>query len=624
MSCSKSQDRDVETVIVPNQEDEDALEVIADVAKALLRANDFFKSRPDWYKDFVASKSVPLLHSTPQAKEDAEALARAEIIREVLEPANEVSRDVSSWISKQWSFCDAQIKSLRIRSWFMAIPDEILSVILKFAARQKYGNTYADFAVKHTVKEATKLSHVCSRFRNVVLRVADVWNCVSPSMHPDAVSTCFDRCGPSGFNVLFSGGSFEKDNHSFFRQIAEKAHLWNRFELIFYPDLQYYVPAMLIPDLDTLRSESIGINTSLLNQLVIHYPFRVLKDEIYNGLEKDALHFYSTWSSPSLRSMSCKNFVPIPFPGTSALSYISIELAFHFHESGICAYNATAIASFLSSCQALTNFSMKIRACTAVIPSPPNQKYMTSHVKSMELLFACCTETVVSSFLDAVSFPDVESLRVSCNSRGLEDYGSGVQHLPVLDAAFPYDNVFPKLSHLELIISSADPCNPHLTRFAPARPVSLPFAKFSRIRSLLLTTETTLLKPLPETLHMPNLKDLHVTNCWGMTYDWFCAMYKKMVLSQDVETAPIRLLVDGTAWDDYFGVTFGKYLSGTLTSDADVDRDLCKKEVTVIVSPGDIGADDFDPSRTQEHIVRLTKYVRRSVADAELRSEVDR
>ena len=62
MSGSTLQDRDIKTDLVSSEGDEEVLEVIADVTKALVRANDFFKTRPDWYENFVASKRCAILH----------------------------------------------------------------------------------------------------------------------------------------------------------------------------------------------------------------------------------------------------------------------------------------------------------------------------------------------------------------------------------------------------------------------------------------------------------------------------------------------------------------------------------------------------------------------------------
>lgn len=552
--------------------------------------------------------SIPLRHDALQAKEDAEAAKRAAIVLEELKLAQEASYDAWSWISRKTSLFEAHVGSLKIRSGFMSLPDEILSAVLVSASRQKDDENDAD-AVKHTANEVVKLSHVCSRFRSVILSTVELWNRVSSSMHPDAISACLERCGPSGAAIItrLSPGA---DSIFHFARIAGSTHLWNNFKLACHD------PHSLVHDLYRLRDQTVGANTPLLKLLVIYYPYQALVNEICNGRDKEALNFYSTWSSPELQSMFCRNFVPAPFSGTTNITYLSIQLAFHNHEDDICPFNATTTATFLSSCQALSDFSMKISACTSFIAPPPSWTAVTSHVTEMGLYFMHCSDTIVTSFLNAVSFSDVQALRLSCNSRKLEDPDSDIHCRRVLEAAFPRKDTYPKLRNLELVICGEGPYDAQAMAFAPTNPVFIPFANISHIESLVLTTWETVLDPVPDNIDMPNLKYLHILNCWAMKGYWFASLLKGITSSPHRLTGkPVRLVIVGTCWDELVTVMLRNATSGSRPSTDLAESDFDVTEVTHTLGTGQGTAatltDDFESNSERNYIIRSTKHVRR-------------
>ncbi len=110
------------------------------------------------------------------------------VVRDVLRTIQDEASGIWYWVSGQIDACEAHISSLKLRSGFSSLPDEVLLDVLEFVALE---HTTAD----GVIAAATMLSHVCSRFRVLVVSSVHLWNRISPSMHSEAISTCFDRCG---------------------------------------------------------------------------------------------------------------------------------------------------------------------------------------------------------------------------------------------------------------------------------------------------------------------------------------------------------------------------------------------------------------------------------------------
>ncbi len=92
------------------------------------------------------------------------------LVLDAIRPAREASHDVWLCISEQFAAYESQINALKLRSGFLALPDEVLSEVLKFASYQKD-------AIKSTVNAATRLSHVCSVSNADYIRFRSLESC---------------------------------------------------------------------------------------------------------------------------------------------------------------------------------------------------------------------------------------------------------------------------------------------------------------------------------------------------------------------------------------------------------------------------------------------------------------
>lgn len=442
------------------------------------------------------------------------------------------------------------------------MPDEILSNVLEFAAYHEDGDV--EVGVKNTVNAATKLSHVCSRFRTALISTFGLWSRISPVMRSEAILCCFSRCGPAGVQIIISSSSISGAIIPFSRAFAEEAQLWNGFEYAC-QDRQAKMSPVRVLNLMCIHVTTLDAHAPLLTDLVIHYPNRALKDEFLNGPAQKGLHFYSTWTTSSLRRMVCENFIPVPFHGTESLAYLSVELDFRHHNSGMGAFSTEALASFLSLCPALLDFSFKITSCQNVVAPPPSLRVVMSGVEKVAFSFIYSSHAVVESFLDIVEFPGVNSMKLLCNSRELEDPDSDMQCQKVLQVVFPSKDAFPSLDHLELEICAEGPYDEESLTFVPNRPIVIPFSSVPHIRSLVLTTWATVLEPLHEDFVLPKLTSLNVINCWTMSIGWFGDMLMRVSTyhrdHNEVAAQSFRMFVKDTPWEYVVNHAFGNMFS---------------------------------------------------------------
>ncbi len=229
--------------------------------------------------------------------------------------------------------------------------------------------------------------------------------------------------------------------------------------------------------------------------------------------------------------MFAKNFVPIPFLGTNSLAFLSesIDLGFHHHKKDRAGpFDVMAIATFLSSCPVLLEFSLAIRKCRDSVAPSHDENVVMLGVKKVAFTFFHCNSTVVKSFLDVVRFPDVHRMELACNSRE-EHADSDMQYQKIVQVVLPDADAFRKLDDLFLEICAEGPYDSETERFAPKKSVSTPFSSVPNLRALAITTWETLIEPVPEGIYLPKLKSLDITNCWMMKLDWFLDMLRSLL-----------------------------------------------------------------------------------------------
>lgn len=90
-------------------------------------------------------------------------------------------------ITRQVVICEERVVSLRMRGGFLSLPDEILTIVLELATVHQ-GIQRRHFSLLESVQAAKGLTHVCQRFRSLMLNASSFWCHIWNWMEPDMVN----------------------------------------------------------------------------------------------------------------------------------------------------------------------------------------------------------------------------------------------------------------------------------------------------------------------------------------------------------------------------------------------------------------------------------------------------
>ncbi len=228
-------------------------------------------------------------------------------------------------VSYQLKACEEDIEAYHNRRGFFSLPDEILSTVLEYAALTRIWKDWKKETIS-IVKAATKLSHVCKRFRDLITHSPRLWQDVFNGMESaDMVSTCMSRCRRANAEVSLTASFFpalgflsgvnRHENTSFIQAVMERPENWRSFTLNNRSDNSY--EDFEDGQLRELAELTKGVDLPNLSKLANYYPQIVLSTELQSDEKvREILHYYSSWTTPKLRSITAHNFVPVPFSGS--------------------------------------------------------------------------------------------------------------------------------------------------------------------------------------------------------------------------------------------------------------------------------------------------------------------
>ncbi len=404
------------------------------------------------------SASVPLSNDLSQADADAKAVIQATKMRDTLLAATEALETLRITTSLQASTLSVHIGASRLHREFISIPDEVLSVVLEYAALQRDPDDKSRSIVK-SVKAAAKLSHVCKRFRKLIVHQPYFWNRWTNAMeNSEMLSTCLSRCrNPSAkllVKVLLYTLSFRTPHWQpidmFLRIVCQKRETWRQFVLDGSGSANDSIDQFTDVALRDLAKTTSNIVLPLLTHLDIGYHAIVMRPEVRARDDVlDMMHFYSTWSAPRLQSMVTKNFIPIPFSGSPCLSSLSIHIG-HTHWSRGFVLDFSAISSLLSACPVLEDFTLWIGgADNAGPPTLQGRRVEMTFVDKLNFRFELCNSTTLRILFENTYFPNASTLelRIGIPQPGMCD---GVDHKArnIIHTMFPDAEAFPSLTSL--------------------------------------------------------------------------------------------------------------------------------------------------------------------------------
>ncbi len=148
--------------------------------------------------------------------------------RDALNLAGDALRQILECIYFQAATCKKYVNTFCIRRRFSSLPDEILSDVLEYSAytHETYGDD--EQAAIQTVKAATKLSHTCQRFRQLMVRIPSLWSRIFNTMPPQMVSVCCDRLTMANAEVFLSNRF--QPVVEFVRTVANHSRYWRRYD----------------------------------------------------------------------------------------------------------------------------------------------------------------------------------------------------------------------------------------------------------------------------------------------------------------------------------------------------------------------------------------------------------
>lgn len=464
-------------------------------------------------------------------------------------------------VSLQLETCERDIEAYELRRGFFILPDEILSTVLEYAALQgpwgeAHDNDKRDNEkenIVYTVKSATKLSHVCKRFRDLVIHSPRLWKCVFNGMgKPDMVSTCLSRCRRGNGEITLSSSLF----HTFSSQLTtyhdtlfiqaalKRTENWGSFILRGGSESYSRFKEFEEGQLQDYAALSKKLDLPNLTQMDINYPRAAVSLKVRSDVKfHNAMHFYSSWLAPGLQSISAGNFIPIPFSGAGSLA--SLDITLHLGRNADrdgSELDVRSLASFLSVCTTLETFTLiVINAQYATVPLLPERHSDLPFVANLKLEFICCFGAPLKLLFCAVRFPAVTTMRLEITSSEREEEED--RHFEdIFSAILPNSEAFPMLTDMTLDISAVGFTDRDKGKYVDSR-IFIPFSKMPRLRYLVLRTCQSEVDLIPDGMALPSIRTLVLRSCYKIHKNWIVQFLKQMKAQGDLDL--LRISIDG-------------------------------------------------------------------------------
>ncbi len=486
------------------------------------------------------------IHNTFQTETDKCPLDCAIAAREVLKPTADALYRIWELVSSQLRTCEHDIEVYRNRGYLFSLPDEILSMVLDYAALHLVLGEKNE--IISTVKAAIKLSHVCKRFRDLITHSSILWKSVFNEMGSiGMVSMCMSRCMTANAEIFLtrsfyktraSGPSLTKKGDQFapfVRAVMEKSENWRSFTLCD----SFLKPRRELEfgQLQELADLTKGLSVPNLSKLAIYYPEVVPGAQLQTRTDlHDALHYYSTWFAPTLRSMTMHYMVPIPFSGTLSITSLTIILHLSVYDTRgdkVAILDVKSLVSFLSVCPALVEFALQVGyANNATSPASSSPRVEMTCVNKLDLRLSCCHASPLKMLFDAVRFPHVTKMRLyikSCENEKKRD----MHFSNIFNAVLPDVKTFPKLVEMNLTTDAGSSYD--RTDFDTCPTISIPFAIMPGLRTFKLQTYATEVQGIPDGLPLPAIRRLILQDCHRLDKNWLVQFLTQLKAQGDLD-----------------------------------------------------------------------------------------
>lgn len=237
---------------------------------------------------------------------------------------------------------------------------------------------------------------------------------------------------------------------------------------VWYPDNSSWQE--IGPRITQMEERTKNIHISRLRSLSLNLPEGFPTDEGVLDESDSAIHFYRTWSLPSLRHLQVINFAPVPFaaPSLTSLSFILRARS----ERG---YSLLRLFHFLSSVPYLEDLELFL---DRLVEDQDLPEIALHHLKTLRVQYVSQSEPHMFFFVKALVTPAIRSMYLSVVDESDPDLDTNVDLTRWLNSFFCHDS-YPTLEDFTLEFMDVHDHSPNF---------EIPFEKLPNLHTLTLDT----------------------------------------------------------------------------------------------------------------------------------------
>lgn len=369
------------------------------------------------------------------------------------------------------------------RDGISTLPDAILEMIFEAIHDNMFPGT-------RRRKEIMRLSHVCRRFRQIVLGLPRLWSDIDSCMHPEAVAMQLTRSKNIALSVDIELGYRPfADVRTFLDLVLPHRSRWSSLMLDF--DLAHVGICEEMRQFGTICQ---GLEFAGLETLNIRFPdpSRTIEEggvsETYNPLD-ETLQVYSSWSAPILRTFSTSNVLPRTFNAPL------VSLHAQFITSTQYDWDIHPLLASLETSSTLTDLQLTFMVCGLV--DDPLPETQLPHLRSLEVVASGVQTEVVASVMEALRPPNLSSLSFEVELQREDDADDWIA------CFFPEHADYQNLTDLNVVLE--------LVEAVPV--LSVPFARLPHLEHLGISAPELALRLFTDEMPCPPLRTLALHYC---------------------------------------------------------------------------------------------------------------
>ncbi|KLO10489.1 hypothetical protein SCHPADRAFT_999544 [Schizopora paradoxa] len=362
--------------------------------------------------------SISFQHTSSTLSEDKTRLARAQESLRELDTAGSLLKQLKRFVDAQRQAVREKVNFMALRIGFSSLPDEILSEILVLATRPlQAGTPSPEFnihvpAEMQGLHEARSLSHVCRRFRALMLNTPRIWNIISENMvDTSRIRTYIERSKKVGMDILLENYGLRQRGRNSFALFIKFCLLssrhWRSFTI---GRFAYNFEERFRPN---RCWETIRDNLQIIGQLTGRLYLPNLKRLIvyFNHVESEEhwetkFHPYWQWVMPRLVELRITGCHPPPADVSFVGSLRHFKIRFNAEDGR--AYDMVQLVQFLSSCEVLEKIELDFASWLSVTPCALQG---VASVQDVTVSFYCCKPAACLAICESVYFPNASNLK---------------------------------------------------------------------------------------------------------------------------------------------------------------------------------------------------------------------